>query len=153
MCKRLIKENGINIPLIVDVQTVNNHSENKLIPYQVFFDVSDIQIQHAIDYMYYWEILRICCGKQMSKHWRNYLQKKSYKGYKNSYIPCHEYDISEVENQFIKTYVYQHFSPIPSVHKIIGRPSNVDGDLDGTYCERCNKNIKIKSLKFNEDCS
>ena len=94
---------------------------------------------------------------QMSADWRKQLtHSASYKQHhdKNSspYPACEMYNISEVEKLLMKTYVYQHFAHIPSLQDIIGKPSNVDGKLDGTYCERCNKNIAEKGLYFNDNC-
>ena len=46
--------------------------------------------------------------------------------------------------------MYQHFAHIPSLGAI-GKPSIVDGNLDGTYCARCNKNVAVKGLKFKKN--
>jgi hypothetical protein len=156
--KLMIMNMRIRIPFIVDIETVSQRGYNIVRDYNQFFNVSNTQMQHAIEYFRYWDILRLCCGKQMSADWRKHLlSKKSYVAHHEphspSYPACEMYNISAVEHLLMKTYVYQHFANVPSLHYIIGKPSNVDGTLDGNYCERCSKNIVKNNLKFNDNCT
>ncbi|XP_060591151.1 uncharacterized protein LOC132746098 [Ruditapes philippinarum] len=153
-----IRNMRIRIPLIVDIETTSKRGHTVVFDYQQFFRLSNTQMQHAVEYLRYWDIIRLCCGKQMSADWRRHLSPKiSYQPHHDphgyAYPACEMYNITEVENLLIKTFVYQKFANISSLHDVIGKPSNVDGELDGTYCERCNKNIAEKDLKFNENCA
>ena len=155
--KRKIENMKITIPFIADIDMVSKRGHTVIIEYQKYFSLSDTQKERALEYIRYWDILRVCCGKQMSADWRRQLAPSArYKTHhdKNSsaYPACEMYNIGEVEKLLMNTYVYQHFAHIPSLQDIIGKPSNVDGKLDGTYCERCNKNVALKSLHFNVDC-
>ena len=156
--KDWLQAKRIKIPLIVDIETVKQRSYNVVYDYQHLFNVSDIQMKHAVQYLRYWDILRLCCGQQMSRQWRMHLQANEIATHKqiehSSTVQfCLKYNVSEIEQEMIKTYVYQHFSKIPSLFNIIGRPSNADGVLDGTYCARCSKNIiENKKIKFNQKC-
>ena len=154
---RKIKNMKISIPYVADFDMVSKRGHTMIMEYQTYFNLSDSQKEHTLVYMRYWDILRICCGRQMSADWRNQLNPiSSYQQhhYKNStaYPACEMYNISEVERLFMETYVYQHFAHIPSLSDAIGKPSTVDGKLDGTYCDRCNKNIVVKGLNFNSIC-
>ena len=156
--KQWVESQGIRIPLIVEVESLVNRSHEVIYDYQNYFGITDDKVQLAAEYLRYWDIIRLCCGRQMSASWREHLTtSNSFKlkhignGTENHF--CQHYNISEVETKLMQTYVYRHFSHIPSLQSIIGRPSNVDDDLDGTYCERCNYNIATKHLLFNDNCT
>ncbi|XP_045197257.2 uncharacterized protein LOC123551986 isoform X2 [Mercenaria mercenaria] len=156
--KRKIKNIRIKIPYIADINMVSKRGHYIVYEYQPIFNVSDKQMQFAVEYLRYWDILRLCCGKQMSADWRNHLSpSESYIFHHDphslTYPACEMYNISEVEQLMMKTYVYKQFGNVPSLHDIIGKPSNVDGDIDGYYCDRCNRNISTKHLGFNEKCA
>ncbi|XP_060578126.1 uncharacterized protein LOC132735204 [Ruditapes philippinarum] len=153
-----IRNMRIRIPWIVDIETTSKRGHTIVFDYQPFFRLSDTQMQHAVEYLRYWDIIRLCCGRQMSADWRRRLSPKisyipHHDPHSYSYPACEMYNITEVEILLMKTFVYQKFANISSLHDIIGKPSNVDGELDGTYCERCNRNTTEKDLEFNENCA
>ncbi|XP_045179643.2 uncharacterized protein LOC123539194 [Mercenaria mercenaria] len=155
--KRKVQMMKMNCPYIADIETVSKRGHFIVHEYRSMFRVDEEQIQQAVEYLRYWDILRLCCGKQMSADWRNYLSPtKNYKPHhslhSSTYPACEIYNISKVEQLLIKTYVFQRFADIPSLRDVIGKPSNVDGNIDGQYCERCNRNISKNHLRFNDKC-
>ncbi|XP_053397045.1 uncharacterized protein LOC123562512 [Mercenaria mercenaria] len=158
LTKRKIKNMKIEIPYIADISMVSKRGHFIAYEYQSIFRVSDKQMEKVTEYLRYWDILRVCCGKQMSADWRWHLLHTKHftphhELHSSSYPACEMYNISAVEQLFIKTNIYQKYAHGPSLHDIIGKISNVDGDMDGHYCERCSKNISEKYLGFNQNCA
>ncbi|XP_053372676.1 uncharacterized protein LOC123559806 [Mercenaria mercenaria] len=155
--KRKVQMMKMHCPYIADIETVSKRGHFIVHEYRSIFGVSEEQIQQAVEYLRFWDILRLCCGKQMSADWRNYLSPtKNYKPHhslhSSTYPACEMYNISKVEQLLMNTYVFQRFAHIPSLRDVIGKPSNVDGNIDGQYCERCNRNISKNHLRFNDNC-
>lgn len=147
-----IEAKNLRIPLIADVNSVLEQGYLIVYEYQAIFGMPDDKMKHIVEYIQYWDVLRVCCGTQMSAHWRNYLFTRSqHRQNKRLTKPeCHLYNIAEVEKNLIETYAFRKFAV---VIEAIGKLSVVDGKLDGIYCERCNDNIAKKHLKFNEKCT
>ena len=104
----------ITIPYIADFDIVSKRGHTIIMEYQEYFNLSDhkktSQIEQAFVYIRYWDILRICCGMQMSADWRNQLRPLvTYKQhhYENSsaYTACEMYNMSNVEKPLMKTCV------------------------------------------------
>ncbi|XP_053386286.1 uncharacterized protein LOC128550714 [Mercenaria mercenaria] len=155
---KVIRAKNITIKYVADINFVSKRGHSVVYEYQPIFGISDAKMQHMAEYFRYWDILRLCCGKQMSADWRNHLSlNPNYKRHHvhNSSIHsvCERYNISQVEVQFLNTYAFKTFAHIDSLRDVIGKPSTVDGKLDGSYCERCNANITHRSLKFNQKCA
>lgn len=154
-----MKKRNLTIQKTVDLDEVGRAGFYIATQYQKHFGLSDNKMVHVLEYLRYWDILRQCCGKQMSSDWRNKLAPQ--KGYKQHHEPnsltypaCEMYNITQVETLFINTYIYQKFSRTESLRNCIGKPAIMDGVLDGTYCERCNRNIiKMKLQKINDICA
>ncbi|XP_045177472.2 uncharacterized protein LOC123537759 [Mercenaria mercenaria] len=154
---RKIKERNITIPYVADVDLVSKRGHYIAYEYQTLFGMSDENMQYIIEYLRYWDILRICCGRQMSNDWRSrLLSNANHSQHHNRHIltypACEMYNISQVELLLLNTYAVQKFGHIASLRDVIGKPSIIDGKLDGGYCERCNKNIIRRRLKFNYKC-
>lgn len=91
-----------------------------------------------------WDILRVCCGMQMSKGWRAALQSDS-----PSHHRCSMYNIDVVEKSLMHSKLYESMiGRVPT----LGQVSQVDGPLTGSYCSECSKNIRLKGLGFNNKC-
>ncbi|XP_045182927.1 uncharacterized protein LOC123541465 [Mercenaria mercenaria] len=156
--RRGIEKRNITIPYVADLDLVTRRGYFIAYEYQPIFGLSDEKMQHIIEYFRYWDILRLCCGKQMSADWRNRLSRKlNYKQHHDlhspSYPACETYNISQVELLFLNTYAYRKFGHISSLRDAIGKPSTVDGKLDGTYCERCNTYIAKHHVRQNQKCA
>ncbi|XP_060594122.1 uncharacterized protein LOC132748498 [Ruditapes philippinarum] len=154
---RRLKQKRIAFPYIADVNLVSKRSHFIAYEYQKFFGLSNQNMTHVVEYLRYWDILRVCCGMQMSGDWRNHLApKKNYRNHHDphslSYPACEMYNISNVEALLLKTHAYKTFSSHSSLKNFLGKPSLVDGNLDGSYCKRCNAKISKFKLSFNKRC-
>ena len=154
---KLIKKSNFTIPYIADVNLVARRGHFIVYEYQDIFGFSDTKMEQIAEYFRYWDILRVCCGKQMSEDWRNHLApRKNYKQHHRPHSPtypaCEMYNISEVEMRMIKTPAFKKLSQSDSLRRLVGKPEISDVVLDGTYCSRCNKNIANRKLKFNQNC-
>lgn len=148
---------NLTIKNIVDLDEVGRTGFYIATRYQSLFGLSDEKMLHILQFLRYWDILRVCCGQQMSSDWRNKLAPQ--KDYIRKHDPdnlayhaCEMYNISQVEQLFINTYIFRKFSRIKLMRDFMGKPSTVDGTLDGNYCELCNKNITKHNLQFNDKC-
>lgn len=141
----LIKKRHLLIPYIADLNLVLKRGHFIAYEYQKIFRVTDEQMARIIEYLRFWDILRICCGKQLSKQWRHVLTSGTNNDPKGlSYPACEMYNISQVERFLMQSYIFKRFAHISdSLNEVIGKPSIVDGKLNGSYCERCNRNIKM----------
>ncbi|XP_060567026.1 uncharacterized protein LOC132725858 [Ruditapes philippinarum] len=155
--KQLIKDKNFTVPYIADVRLVSKRSHFIVYEYQRIFGFSDAKMEKIAEYLRYWDVLRVCCGKQMSADWRNKLVPSKYyvphhDPHSPTYPACEMYNISEVELGMINTHVYMKLSKADSLRRFIGKPEMSNVVLDGTYCSRCNENIAKKKLKFNQNC-
>ncbi|XP_060594121.1 uncharacterized protein LOC132748497 [Ruditapes philippinarum] len=155
---RKLKQRRIAIPYIADVNLVSKRGHFIAYEYQKFFGLSNENMTHVVEYLRYWDILRVCCGTQMSSDWRNHLAPE--KNYRNHHDPhsllypaCEMYNISNVETLLLKSHAYKTFSSHSSLKNILGKPSLIDGNLDGSYCKRCNANISKNKLHMNKRCT
>ena len=55
---------------IADTNLVKKRGETVIFEYQNMFSLSDEQMELLLEYFHYWDILRQCCGSQMSNSWR-----------------------------------------------------------------------------------
>ena len=152
-----LKQKHIDVPYIADVNLVSKRGHFIAYEYQKIFGLTDEQMKHVVEFLRYWDIIRVCCGIQMSADWRNHLApNKTYRQHHDtnslSYPACEMYNISSVEALLLNTRAFKTFSNISTLSNVIGKPSVVDGYLNGSYCKRCSENISKHNLKFNEKC-
>ena len=155
---KLLMQMNFTIPYIADVNLVAKRGHFIVYEYQHIFGLSDTKMEQIAEYLRYWDILRVCCGKQMSADWRNHLApSKNYKQHHDPHSPtypaCEMYNISEVERRMINTLAFKKLSQSDPLRRFIGKPEISDVVLDGTYCSRCNENIAKRNLKFNQKCN
>jgi hypothetical protein len=105
--------------------------------YQFIFDLTSQGMDDVMDYIQHWDKLRICCGMQMSADYRRSLHLSE------PYVACE--NSAEHEQMLIKTHLFKK-------NDMLKKVSNVDGDLDGSYCSTCDQNIRLKKLNFNQKC-
>ena len=65
-----------------------------------------------------------------------------------AYDGCEIYNISKVENAFRSTILYRDIARFGHLKKML-RPSEIDNDLDGSYCERYNDVVRATGIGFN----
>ncbi|KAL7475094.1 hypothetical protein ACHAW6_001026 [Cyclotella cf. meneghiniana] len=132
-----LKQRGFNIGIVKDMETLSQIGTSGYVqPYADFFRLTPWHIKLMKDYFQDWDVLRQCCGMQMSRKFKNDLLPASLKmaGMKEHDI-CGEIDINKIEQHFMNTDLYRLLDGYKLVRRI-NRPSLVDGELDGTYCSR-----------------
>lgn len=105
------------------------------------------QREALVEYTRHWEVLRRCCGTQMSSSWRAALQGAAADGRAHA---CAAHDLDAVEAALMTTEVYRRFG---ARDKHLRSLSLRDGDLNGSYCRWANEQVGRRSLAFNADLS
>ena len=128
--------------------------------YQRVFRLSDAQTDSLLEYLKYWDVLRLCCGAQMSEGYRAVLQHRaafagafdggaagggSSGGSGGGHV-CEMYKLDQVESLLLRTSLYIRFA---SRDATLRRASSLDGDFDGGYCGRANARIVAERLGQN----
>ncbi|KAL7469351.1 hypothetical protein ACHAXS_009616, partial [Conticribra weissflogii] len=141
------------IGYIQDLETLSEIGlEGVIRNYADVFSLKPFMIDAMIEYFRFWEKLRICCGKQMSKYWRNELLpfNSTLKDVRMSrHALCPRLNIDEVEKRFMETKLYRLIHRNEKLRRM-NRPSLVDGDLTGKYCSDYNIQVKTHGIGFNE---
>ncbi|KAL7473429.1 hypothetical protein ACHAXS_014105 [Conticribra weissflogii] len=146
--ERLTRE-GHTVAFIQDMESLKENGVLGLVEQYVDgFGLSSEQGKDLADYFSKWEILRQCCGQQMSARWRNDMLPEKFKRKDLSHHPtCPTYDIDEVEQKFMKTNLFslieQYSNMLP-----MNRPSLNDDDLNGTYCSSYNHLVRTEGLSI-----
>jgi len=152
------RSKGYDIRYIQDVSLLSEREHLIALEYQSIFGLSNKNMQDIIEYLQYWDVLRRCCGMQMSRHWRAHLmprdkvmtQQKVNGVVDSSKVSfCQGHNISSIENAFMATKLYQELKVRPKLHPMLS-PSNVDDVLDGSYCSRYNDFVRNTGAQFNE---
>jgi len=128
---------------VQSVQDLKDVGTKLTYDYQSVFNLSDQQIHDVYDYMSLWDVLRQCCGCQMSKHWRDVLLQKTNADDTSTGKMCASKDLDDVESRLMRT----------TVHGVLGstdKLSIVDLTLNGTYCSWFNRQVACKKLQFND---
>jgi hypothetical protein len=76
--------------------------------YQPIFALNNSQCESLLTYLRYWDVLRQCCGPQMSQDWRATLQHDAaHEPYwaleDTAYPACEMYDIDKVQSNMLNT--------------------------------------------------
>lgn len=138
-----LKRRGFKVGIVQDMETLSQIGTSGYVqPYANFFNLTTQHIKSMKEYFQDWDVLRQCCGMQMSRTFKNDLLPASLKttGMKQHDF-CEAFDINKLERHFMNTDLYQLLDGYKLVRRI-NRPSLVDGDLDGTYCSRYSDAIR-----------
>ena len=114
--------------------------------YAPVFGLSVAQADALRAYMALWMVLRRCCGAQMSQHWRRALHEGGPA--RGGAAECAALDLGAVEARLLATEVYRKYRRVAAIRTV----SDVDGDLDGSYCLRCAEQVQRHRLGFNDKC-
>ena len=158
-----------NVKFKASITQVEEQGISFAMKYQSFFGLSKSEMLDVIDYLRYWDILRLCCGLQMSSDWRNYLidyyngSQTNLTGYENfiktsghhnftspSYPACEIYDIDQVSYRLLRNPLAQQMLKYPNLRRMV-QPSEADGPLTETYCSVMNEKIHVQRLGFNKN--
>ena len=113
------------------------------------YDLPKEDEELLVEYFSKWDILRCCCGEQMSKYWRNDLTPEIYKRDLGKHHPfCADHDIDEVEKAFMETKLYSWLDAYPNNMRLFNKPSLRDEELNGSYCSSYNERIRSDALGF-----
>ena len=147
-----LKKSGKIAALIQDVETLSEiKADGFLDLYADFFDLPSHYLPLLHDYFTLWEKLRVCCGVQMSKYWRNELNPSTVHKKLDPHPFCGSLDIDVVEKAFMNTTIFKMIDSLGL--REINRPAMIDDALDGSYCSRYNKAVQAEGLEFNEKLS
>ena len=153
-------DQDLGFPVVMSVDTSEVGAEGYEVArdkYQQLLGLTLTQIDLMYDWLSKWDVLRVCCGEQMSKYWRAELQgmplledkKGKFQG-ENPVEVCSSLDISDIERALMETILYQKMrKEVP----MLARVSNNDLEFTGHYCQQCNRNIRAFNLSFNNGCS
>ena len=126
--------------------------------YQSFFGLSDPQLEEVVTYLRYWDILRMCCGVQMSAEYRaqliSDLRPNITETSGSLYPACDMYNIQMVERQVVESQVFKlALTGGVGLRTLRGTSNKEAGwgdDLNGQYCEWFNRQVACQELTFNQ---
>ena len=133
--------------------TVGNRDWKIVEDYRPFFDITDGEFSDVVRYIRAWDVLRRCCGPQMSKDYRARLYgDKKYKPHRGpgsvDYDSCEMYDVDAIERELVGLRLFKKCDDL--------RPLQ-DGErvawaaLDGTFCSRYKEAAIKTGAGFNEN--
>jgi len=146
-----LEKDGHIVAFVQDMETVKEKDGGLYSLIDVYVAGYNLPEKHRRllrEYFVQWEILRQCCGKQMSIKWRNDMMPIQYKIDKfGSHPKCATIDIDIVERTFMNTQIYTLIDEYPSVREL-NKPSMKDDALNGTYCSSYNHLVRTLGLSF-----
>jgi len=144
------KKLGNVVGLTQDLETLSEiKADGFLHLYAHFFDLPSQYLPMLQEHYTLWEKLRVCCGVQMSKHWRYELNPATSRNKLEPHPYCGSLDIDVVEKAFMNTTIFKMIDDYSSLGRIL-RPALKDEALDGRYCSSYNEAVRTKGLKFNQ---
>jgi len=147
--RETLERDGHIIAFVQDMETLKEVGVGGLVDeYVQGYGLSENDRSNLNEYFASWEILRQCCGQQMSARWRNDMVPEKFKINKfGSHPNCPSYDIDAIEETFMKSELYSMIEKYPSV-QLLNRPSLNDGQLNGTYCSSYNYLVRTQGLNI-----
>ncbi|KAL3800870.1 hypothetical protein ACHAWO_008820 [Cyclotella atomus] len=147
--KQQLQKDGYNIAFVQDMESLKQDGIPGLVSQYVSgYQLSSQDQKHLIEYFTSWEIIRQCCGQQMSSKWRNDMMPEQYKRKDLPHHPtCANYDIDEVEQSLMASELYKMMDRYPNL-QALNKPSLNDETLNGTYCSSYNHRVKTEGLSF-----
>ena len=133
---------GFDFTYVANMSFVKNLGVNMIYEYVPIFQLDKNTAKLVLSYFKHWDILRICCGDQMSTSWREKLM-----GISNETHQCDQYNISSVEESYMKSKLYKKMKSRGM--KDFLKPALADGDLTGKYCEEYNDGVRRCNWTFN----
>jgi hypothetical protein len=119
--------------------------------YRPFFNITDDEFSAVVRYMRAWEVLRSCCGPQMSADYRARLYGNGpmdYTPHRSSgslaYDNCESYDVDTIEKELIGLRLYKECDHLRDLQKGISWAS-----LNGTFCAEYKKAAIRTKVQFN----
>ena len=116
--------------------TVANRDWKIIEDYRPFFDITDGEFSDVVRYMRAWDVLRRCCGPQMSKDYRARLYSDTrYVPHRGpgsvDYDSCEMYDVDAIERELVGLRLFKECDDLRTLQ------DKVDwATLNGTFCSR-----------------
>ena len=147
--KSSLERDGHTVAYVQDMETLKEGGIVELVDaYIVGYGLPNKHRAILNEYFSFWEVLRQCCGQQMSMKWRNDMMPKQFKIEAiKSHPTCGSYDIDTIERSFMDTELYSLIEKYPSVQPL-NKPSLKDDNLNGTYCSSYSYLVRTQGLSF-----
>lgn len=157
---KTILAEGFDLKYVANMREVERLGYLVAWDYQHIFKLRDSEMEQVAAFLRFWDIIRLCCGMQMSEIWREQMLQAAYKRPRNydasrhsnntkEYFPaCNIYDIDEVVSVFLNSSLAKQIRP-HDVSKYLLRASGSDGELTQHYCSDYNKDVVRYNLTFN----
>lgn len=149
-----LKKQGLDVRYVQDMQTLKEEGIPRIAhDFVVGYGLPKDDEERLIEFFSSWEVLRQCCGEQMSKYWRNDLTPEIYQRVTLSGIVeknhpfCADHNIDEVEKAFMGTELYKWLGEHDNM-RAFNKPSLRDKELNGTYCSSYNERVRTEALNF-----
>lgn len=147
--ERRLTRQGHTVAFVQNMESIKEEGVAGLVDeYVTGYGLSERDRTNLNEYFSNWEILRQCCGQQMSARWRNDMVPEKFKIDKfGSHPTCPTYDIDVIEKAFMETELYSMINKYPSVQPL-NKASLNDGYLNGTYCSSYNHLVRTQGLSI-----
>ena len=147
--KEELESEGHSVAFVQDLETVKQDGVPGLVQaYVTGYGLSKKLQSNLNEYFTNWELLRQCCGQQMSVRWRNDMMPEKFKiGKFGTHPTCATYDIDSIEQAFMNTELYSLIEKYPNIQPL-NKPSLNDGNLNGTYCSSYNYLVRTQGLSI-----
>ncbi|KAL7536430.1 hypothetical protein ACHAXR_007157 [Thalassiosira sp. AJA248-18] len=144
-----LERDGHTVAFVQDMESLREDGVQGLVQvYVAGYGLSEKDQANLNEYFTKWEILRQCCGQQMSARWRNDMMPEKFKiSQFKSHPTCPNYDIDSIEQAFMKTELYSLIETYPNMQPL-NRPSLNDANLNGTYCSSYNHLVRTQGLSI-----
>lgn len=120
--------------------------------YQEAFSLKSKAMTYLEEYLRLWDILRECCGVQMSKHNRKRLKNEHDSFPPHSlWVPhCDIYNTDEILKLVKLTFVVQHVDKYSDLYWSLVLPSEVENSKLPDYCSRYDSFVRETKAEFDE---
>jgi hypothetical protein len=148
--RETLEMDGHAVAFVQDMETLKEDGLSSLVDvYVAGYGLPEKYRLSLNDYFSKWEILRQCCGKQMSMKWRNEMMPEEYKieSIASNHPICPSIDIDGVERAFMNTELYSLIEDHPSV-RVLNKASLKDDSLNGTYCSSYNHLVRTQGMSI-----
>lgn len=139
---RLANDLGRDVKYVQLRDNLAMHGYTVVSDYQQIFDLDKSQVESLLTYLRYWDVIRQCCGDQMSQDWRATLQNDTahelhWTLEDAAYPACEIYDLDTVQSNMLNT----------KLSRLRGLNSVVMAEHK---CSFINRQIVCQNLKFME---
>lgn len=144
-----LETEGHTVAFVQDMESLKEGGIEEMVQnYVVGYGLSDKDRDDLTDYFANWEILRQCCGQQMSAKWRNDMMPQEFKRKDLPHHPnCATYDIDSIAQAFMKSSLFAKIELYPNMHPM-NKPSLNDDNLHATYCSDYNHRVRTEGLSI-----